>query len=133
MKVKDRWKEQLARCEDRARAFLVEHPCDHKYHITCRAYDEELKELLDPVPVTIELDDDEYVRIMARMKSVIYKFTFNALLYWEPKIAQKINSQALSVMEENQCQDLCPYIIQLDEFDADCPAIPSDPEDDLPF
>lgn len=133
MKVDHYWKERLNRCAQRAREYLAQHQRDQKYHITCRAYDEDLKKFLDPVHVTIEVTDEEYEHILSHMLSVNYPITFNSLLKLEPRIAQKINLQALSTMEDNECQDFCPFLIQLDEFHADRNAISEDPEFDLPF
>ena len=100
-KTSDYFKEHLAECVQVAREYLAEHPRGNKYRITCRAYDEDTREWLEPVPVTIELTDEEYITILSRMLSVSYNITFNAILYYEPAIAQKINNQAIIEMEKH--------------------------------
>lgn len=113
------WKRHLEECAQVAREYLAKHPRDNKYQIICRAYEEDLKEWLEPVPVTIELTDDEYITILSHMLSVCYNVTFNTILYHEPVIAKKINDQAITEMEKHESQDLCPFIIQFDEFIQD--------------
>jgi hypothetical protein len=128
---KDYWKEHLDDCAQVAREYLAKHPRNHKYRITCRAYDGDMKEWLEPVPVTIELTDDEYVAVMSYMLSVCYNVTFNAILFHEPAIAKKINDQAIVEMENHEAQDLCPFIIQFDEFRHDLNEMPI--VEDFPF
>lgn len=128
---KDYWKEHLDECAQVAREYLANHPRDNKYRILCRAYDEDLKEWLEPVPVTIELSDEEYITVLSHMLSVCYNVTFNMLLCHEPAIATKINDQAIIEMERNEAQDLCPFIIQFDEFIHDLSEMPV--VVDLPF
>ena len=123
-KLSEYLKEQMDECIQAAREYLAEHPRDNKYRISCRAYDEDTREWLEPVTVTIELTDEEYITILARMLSVSYIVTFNTILYYEPAIAQKINNQALIEMEKHECQDLCPFIIQFDEFIHDLSQMP---------
>ena len=124
-------KEHLAECVQVAREYLAEHPRGNKYRITCRAYDEDTREWLEPVPVTIELTDEEYITILSRMLSVSYNITFNTILYYDPAIAQKINNQAIFELEKHECQDLCPFIIQFDEFIHDLSQMPR--VEDFPF
>lgn len=119
------WNDRLATCADVARKYLANHPRGNKYRITCRAYDEDLNEWLEPVPVTIELTDEEYVTILSYMLSVSYQVTYNTILYYEPLLAQKINNQAIKEVEKHECQDLCPFIIQLDEFNHDRSQMPA--------
>ena len=121
---KDYWKGHLEECAQVAREYLANHPRDNKYWILCRAYDEDLKEWLEPVPVTIELTDDEYITVLSHMLSVRYNVTFNTILYHEPTIAKKINDQAINEMEKHESQDLCPFIIQFDEFRHDLSEMP---------
>ena len=121
---KEYWKEHLEECAKVAREYLTKHPRDNKYRITCRAYDEDSKEWLEPVPITIELTDDEYVTVLSHMLSVCYNVTFNTILCHEPSIAQKINDQAITEMEKHESQDLCPFIIQFDEFRHDLNEMP---------
>ena len=128
---KDYWEGHLEECAQVAREYLAKHPRDNKYRIICRAYDENLKEWLEPVPVTIELTDDEYVTVLSHMLSVRYNVTFNTILCHEPSIAQKINDQAIIEMEKREAQDLCPFIIQFDEFNCDLREMPV--LDDFPF
>lgn len=118
------WKRHLEDCAQVAREYLAKHPRDNKYRITCRAYDEDSKEWLEPVPVTIELTDVEYVTVLSHMLSVCYNVTFNTILYHEPVIAKKINDQAIIEMEKHESQDLCPFIIQFDEFIHDLKEMP---------
>lgn len=118
------WKRHLEECAQVAREYLAKHPRDNKYRIICRAYDEDLNEWLKPVPVTIELTDDEYVTVLSHMLSVCYNVTFNTILYHEPVIAKKINDQAITEMEKHESQDLCPFIIQFDEFIHDLSEMP---------
>lgn len=120
----DSWKRLLEECAQVAREYLANHPRDNKYRILCRAYDEDLKEWLEPVPVTIELTDDEYITVLSHMLSVRYNVTFNTILYHEPAIAKKINDQAINEMEKHESQDLCPFIIQFDEFRHDLSEMP---------
>ena len=128
---KDSWKEHLEECAQVAREYLAKHPRDNKYRILCRAYDEDLKEWLEPAPVTIELTDDEYITVLSHMLSVRYNVTFNTILYHEPAIAKKINDQAINEMEKHESQDLCPFIIQFDEFRHDLNEMPI--VEDFPF
>ena len=128
---KDSWKEHLEECAQVAREYLANHPRDNKYRILCRAYDEDLKEWLEPVPVIIELTDEEYIRVLSHMLSVRYNVTFNTILYHEPAIAKKINDQAINEMEKHESQDLCPFIIQFDEFCHDLNEMPI--VEDFPF
>lgn len=121
---KEFWKGHLEECAQVAREYLAKHPRDNKYRITCRAYDEDSNEWLDPVPVTIELTDDEYITVLSHMLSVRYNVTFNTILCQEPAIAKKINDQAIIEMEKHDAQDLCPFIIQFDEFIHDLNEIP---------
>ena len=130
-KITEHLKEHLAKCAQVAREYLAAHPRDNKYRITCRAYDEDTREWLDPVAVTIELTDEEYITILARMLSVSYNVSFNTILSYEPVIAQKINNQAIIEMEKHECQDLCPFIIQFDEFIHDLSQMPM--VEDFPF
>lgn len=125
------WKRYLEECAKVAREYLVKHPRDNKYQIICRAYDEDLKEWLEPVPVTIELTDDEYITVLSHMLSVRYNVTFNTILDYEPAIAKKINDQAINEMEKHESQDLCPFIIQFDEFRHDLNEMPI--VEDFPF
>ena len=125
------WKEHLDMCAQIAREYLAEHPRNKKYRITCQAYDKDLHEWLEPVNFTIELTDEEYVTILSHMLSVSYNVTFNAILYYEPAIAQKINNQAIIEMEKHECQDLCPFIIRFDEFIHDLSQMPR--VEDFPF
>ena len=118
------WKRHLEDCAQVAREYLATHPRENKYRITCRAYDEDSKEWLEPVPITIELTDDEYVTVLSHMLSVCYNVTFNTILCHEPSIAQKINDQAITEMEKHESQDLCPFIIQFDEFIHDLSEMP---------
>lgn len=68
-------KKHLAECVQVAHEYLAAHPRDNKYRITCKAYDEDLEKRLDPVPVTIELADEEYITILSRKLSVSYNVT----------------------------------------------------------
>ncbi len=65
------------------------------------------------------------------MLSVCYNVTFNTILCHEPSIAQKINDQAITEMEKHESQDLCPFIIQFDEFIHDLSEMPI--VEDFPF
>ena len=121
---KDYWKGHLEECAKVAREYLAKHPRGNKYRITCRAYDEDLKEWLEPVPASIELTDNEYITILSHMLSVRYNVTYNTILYHEPAIAKKINDQAITEMEKHKSQDLCPFIIQFDEFNQDLNEMP---------
>lgn len=127
----DYWKGRLEKCAQVAREYLANHPRGNKYRIICRAYDEDLKQWLEPVPVTIELTDDEYITVLSHMLSVRYNITFNTILYYEPAIAKKINDQAINEMENHESQDLCPFIIQFDEFRHDLCEMPI--VEDFPF
>ncbi len=118
------WKRHLEECAQVAREYLAKHPRDNKYRIICRAYDEDMKEWLEPVPVTIELTDDEYVSVLSHMLSVRYNVTFNTILYHEPAIAKKINDQVIIEMEKHEAQDLCPFIIHFDDFIHDLKEMP---------
>ena len=120
----DSWKRHLEECAQVAREYLAKHPRENKYRITCRAYDEDLKEWLEPVPASIELTDNEYITILSHMLSVRYNVTYNTILYHEPAIAKKINDQAITEMEKHKSQDLCPFIIQFDEFNQDLNEMP---------
>ncbi len=128
---KDSWEGHLEDCAQVAREYLANHPRGNKYRILCRTYDEDLKEWLEPVPVTIELSDEEYITVLSHMLSVCYNVTFNMLLCHEPAIATKINDQAIIEMEKNEAKDLCPFIIQFDEFIHDLSEMPV--VVDLPF
>ena len=126
------WAKRLEHFGKYVRDYLTCHPRkDGRYRITCRAYEEDALRYLDPVEVTVELTDDETVSLLARMLAVEYNYTFNALLHEDPKLACKINFQALVQMEEHEAQDLCPFLIELTEFQEISSAVPLPDDDDL--
>lgn len=131
MSVKSYFDECREKYAEAAREYLAQHPRNGKYRISCRAFDEDLQRYLDSVPVAIELSDDEYVAVLVEMLSVRYNVTFNSILFSQPAIAKRINDQAIRAMEEHEMQNLCPFMILLDEFKHDRWQMSEIPEDDF--
>lgn len=99
----------------------LEHP-HHLYQMSYVGYDTDWEEPSKPTPVKVELTEEEYIYLVT-YRLVYNKFTFNRLLLARPELAQTISAQLDYLYEDIVIEKGFPYLIVMDEINADAEAI----------
>lgn len=93
------------------------------YNMICRGFDEKEQKMMGPVAFGMELEDEEYIYLLTQQLLDDLGFTFNRLLLYNPRLAQKISDRADGCFNDYLFLNHVPYLIDFEEVRRDVKTI----------
>ena len=95
----------------------------HLYAMSMLVWQPSLKEMSRRLHFKVELTDEDYITLLTEQIASQRLFTFNRMIELHPEIAAKINESADSVIGDGTSNNGMPFLIILDELQADAEAV----------
>lgn len=113
-----------ARCNDGDMLLTeIDSQPHHLYAMSMFVWQPGLKEMSKRLQFKVGLTDEEYITLLTEQIANQRLFTFNRMIELHPEIAAKINEEADGVIGDGTTNNGMPFLIILDELQADAEAV----------